>query len=205
MKFLFLAVFLVLATPAFAQESVTADLKKAHGDWSKLERIKFSWTVVPRNMTRTYDWDVKAGQVTVGMGDEAIRIPASGVGLKEPKEIEAHKAFINDSYWLLFEQFIFRDKVSLTSDTGPVPNSDKTARRVRVEYSSGGYTPGDTYRLYVGDDGVVFGWEYFPGGASEARFYMTREAHLTQAGVTVPTVFKQNGEVFIKLDGIELK
>jgi len=204
MRWMVITILLVLATPSYAQ-GTASDIRKAHGDWSKLETIKFSWTVVPRDVTRSYDWDVRAGLVTVKIGEDSIRIPVNGVGLSGEREVDAHKAFINDSYWLLFEQFIFRDKVAMTSDTGPVPGTDMVTRRLRVAYASGGYTPGDAYRLYVGEDGKVFGWEYFPGGGTEPRFFMTRQGHITQSGVTVPTEFRQNGEVFIRLEGVDLR
>ncbi|MEZ4462187.1 MAG: hypothetical protein R3E66_21190 [bacterium] len=41
-------------------------------------------------------------------------IPTSGVGLKDPKDIDAHKAFINDSYWLLFEFHTAWDRVMIS-------------------------------------------------------------------------------------------
>lgn len=205
MRVLSMMLFLLFWTvPVVAQENAKA-LRQAHGDWSSVKRIQFTWTVVPRNVSRTYDWDRTTKMVRVTIADKTVTIPESGQGLKSPEETEAHKAFINDSYWLLFEQFIFRDQVKLTEDRGKAPGGTEEQRRIRVQYASGGYTPGDTYQLYLGADGRVNAWEYFPGGASEARFFVTREGHVKQASIVVPTLFMQGESEFIRIDNLKME
>ena len=47
-----------------------------------------------------------------------------------------------------------------------MPGGKGTARRVVVSYpSQGGYTPGDRYELFVGEDYQVRAWVYHAGGS----------------------------------------
>lgn len=215
MRVLSILVFLMFVSiPVFAQDHAKA-VREAHGDWTEIKRIQFTWTVVPRNVSRTYDWDRKSKTVRVTIGGKTVTISESGVGLKTGEEAEAHKAFINDSYWLLFEQFMFRDQVILTEDSGKGPNitgpnitkkgASEVQRRIRVQYKGGGYTPGDAYMLYLAADGRVKAWEYFPGGAAEPRFYITREGYVSQAGIVVPTRFMQGEAEFIRIDDLKME
>jgi hypothetical protein len=58
--------------------------------------------------------------------------------------------------------------------------------------------------LWVGQDGLTTHWEYFPGGAKEARFLITREGWVEQKGVKVPTLFRKDGKDFIRISGLEI-
>jgi hypothetical protein len=202
---IFLFLVLLLVSSDLMAQGLAEQIREAHGDWADVKSVEFTWTAQARGMSRTYVWDRTTGRVKATIGDTTVDIPATGAGLRETNEIEAHKAFINDSYWLLFEQFIFRDDVELVEGAGKIPGQEGESKWLEVRYSSGGYTPGDTYRLYVNDKGVVFGWAYFPGGQKEPRFYLTREALQTQAGITFPTDFKQDSKTVIKLENVKIR
>jgi hypothetical protein len=69
-------------------------------------------------------------------------------GDEEAKALEdGYARWANDSFWL--NPFTkFRDKGVTLS----IPNEDPSS--LIVAFSSGGVTPGDTYRFYVGEDGI---------------------------------------------------
>ena len=68
-------------------------------------------------------------------------------------------AFTNDNYWLLFPLHAYWDTSAAVTDEGmkKLPAGAGSADLVSVKYPAelGGYTPGDTWDLYVGKDNRV--------------------------------------------------
>ena len=65
---------------------------------------------------------------------------------------------MNDNYWLIFPFHVYWDTSATVTDEGmqKLPLGKGSADKVVVKYpSGGGYTPGDTWTLYVGTDGRV--------------------------------------------------
>jgi hypothetical protein len=81
---------------------------------------------------------------------------------------EVEPAFVNDNYWLLFPLHAYWDTSATVTDQGmkKLPIGNGTARLVSVKYpqEAGGYTPGDTWDLYVGKDNRVQAMVYHRGG-----------------------------------------
>ena len=77
-------------------------------------------------------------------------------------------SFVNDNYWLIFPFHAYWDKSATITDEGmqKLPIGKGTARKVVVKYpaEAGGYTPGDTWELYVGPDYRVQEFVYRRGG-----------------------------------------
>ena len=80
-------------------------------------------------------------------------------------------AFINDNYWLLFPFHAYWDTSATVTDEGmhKLPLGNGSAELVAVKYPAevGGYTPGDTWELYVGKDNRVEYFVYHRGGAKK--------------------------------------
>lgn len=77
--------------------------------------------------------------------------------------------FINDQYWLLFPLHLAWDAdLKLEQRLAqPLPLGGGFADMLQVSYPSvGGYTPGDIYELYLGDDLRIAQWVYRKAGAS---------------------------------------
>ena len=75
--------------------------------------------------------------------------------------------FVNDNYWLLFPFHAYWDTAADVQDKGsqPLPQGSGSAKLISVKYpSDGGYTPGDTWDLYVGSDNRVVQLFYHRGG-----------------------------------------
>jgi hypothetical protein len=81
---------------------------------------------------------------------------------------EIEPSFVNDNYWVFFPFHAFWDKNASAIDQGKfnLPQGPGTAELVPVKYpADGGYTPGDTWDLYVGKDNRVVYFDYHRGGA----------------------------------------
>ena len=174
--------------------------------FGQLERIAFTWIHHPSGTERSYDWDLRARTVTVTTPEGSTVVPSDGYPREELRG--AHSAFINDSYWALFELHLVWDEgvrfESLGEQEVPGFADLGRCRALAVDYASeGGYTPGDRYVLYLGDDGLPLAWAYHRGGSEEPTLVTRRTAWQDVNGVQVPTMFtKSDGSAFISIEGL---
>lgn len=170
--------------------------------WPSVSRIEFEWAHAFKSPPRHYVWDLRKRMVTVTNGDSTVTIPTSGRGLESEAERTAHRTFINDSYWLLFEFRAVWDDAQ-RKELGVVATPFGQLNGHRVAYPAvGGYTPGDHYELYVDGDRVV-GWAYFKGGSSEPTLQTTREGWQQFGPLRLPTKFvRPDGTTLIEMHKI---
>jgi len=155
---------------------------KAHPFDGAAGTIKFSqkWEWNPKTDTVSYegpDMDGKPLQVTY----QRSQLSSQSDAVK--KQVEP--AFINDQYWLLFPLHVIWDRSATVTDDGmqKLPSGEGSAQRVVVKYpSEGGYTPGDTWELYVGDDKRVEQFLYRRGGPKKPSVVIATWADYKKAG-----------------------
>jgi hypothetical protein len=75
----------------------------------------------------------------------------------ESVQKEIDPGFVNDQYWLVFPFHVYWDAGADVQDRGmtKLPLGKGTGRHVVVKFAGGGYTPGDTWELYLGSDDRV--------------------------------------------------
>jgi len=98
---------------------------------------------------------------------------------------EIDPSFLNDQYWVLFPFHIVWDGSPEVTDAGmqKLPLGKGSARRVVVKYpSEGGYTPGDTWTLFVGSDNRVKVLDYHRGGSKKPTEVITTWTDYKLAG-----------------------
>jgi len=95
-------------------------------------------------------------------------------------------AFVNDQYWLLFPLHVAWDGSPKVTDDGmqKMPIGEGSADRIVVKYPAevGGYTPGDTWELYVGADHRVEQFVYHRGGPKKPSVVTATWAGYKKAG-----------------------
>jgi len=105
------------------------------------------------------------------------------------KEIDP--AFINDNYPLLFPLKAYCDTGATVIDQGTynLPVGNGSAELVAVKYlaQAGGYTPGDTWQLYVGKDNRIDYIVYVSGGSKPSLFYGTNAEHKKAVPLLIAT------------------
>jgi hypothetical protein len=162
---------LAIAAPSWAQKAPVADaIAKAYGldSFNQIEQIRYTWTADAFNISRSWVWNVKSGQVSYDGKDKQgkpVKLSYNRSQLdREPAIVksEIDPAFINDQYWLLFPLHLAWDGAKV-EDTGEhkLPLGKGSARRIVVTYpSDGGYTPGDTWELFIGPDNRIRQWSW---------------------------------------------
>jgi len=190
---------LVLVIPSTAQQRapIIEQIAKAYGidSWDQIQAIRYTWNgEIPGvfKLSHSWEWEPKTNKVTFEGKDKDgkpvkvtyIRTELSG----QPDSVknEVDPAFINDNYWLLFPFHAYRDTSATITDQGmqKLPIGSGTARLVVVKYPAegGGYTPGDTWDLYVGKDNRVEQMVYHRGGPKKPSLVTATWAGHKKAG-----------------------
>ena len=173
---------LVLAATSWAQQRppIVEKLAKTYGldSYGQIEAIRYTWNVTLPGVTlsRTWTWEPKTGQITYQGKDKAgkpVKVSYKRSELSsQPANVkdDVDPGFVNDNYWLIFPFHAYWDTGATVTDAGmqKAPIGNGSADKVVVKYPSGvGYTPGDTWTLYVGGDGRVEEFEYGSGDHKE--------------------------------------
>ena len=167
-----------LAATSWAQNSppIAEQIAKVYGldSFSQIEAIRYTFNAEGAlKLSRTWIWEPKTDQVSYDGKDKAgkpvkLKYQRSQVN-SQPTVVkdEIDPAFINDQYNLLFPFHLVWDSSAKVEQTGihKLPLGKGSAKRIVVTYpSAGGYTPGDTWELFVGTDYRIKEWVYHRGG-----------------------------------------
>src|SRR5437879_4801950 len=159
------------ATPDAAQIAKTYGLDSVR----KIEAIRCTWDAqfTGVNLSHSWVWEPKTNKVSYeGKDKDGKPVKVSYLRSELSSQPDAVKnevdpAFVNDNYWLLFPFHAYWDRSATVTDQGmkQLPVGNGSAELVAVKYpSEGGYTPGDTWDLYVGKDNRVEQFAYHRGG-----------------------------------------
>ena len=188
---------LVLAAPSWAQTRprIAQQIAQTYGldGFNKIEAIRYTFNAeLPGvNLSRSWVWQPKSGQVSYeGKDKEGKPVKVSYVRSQldsEPANVreEIDPAFLNDEYNLLFPLHVYWDTDSDVQDMGiqKLPIGKGSAKRVVVKYpAEGGYTPGDTWELFVSSDNRVEEFVYRRGGPKKPSLVMATWAGYKKAG-----------------------
>jgi len=169
------------ATSCSQKHSAVAEpIAKAYGldSYGQVDAIRYTFNVeFPGvNVSHSWVWEPKAGQVSYeGKDKDGKPVKATYVRSQLSSQSDAIKneidpAFMNDNYWLLFPFHAYWDTSANVQDKGQqqLPLGNGSAKLVSAKYpADGGYTHGDTWDLYVGNDNRVEQFVYHRGGSKK--------------------------------------
>jgi len=172
---------LVPAPSSWAQNRppIIEQIAKTYGldSYEKVEAIRYTWNGEITGLfkaSHVWEWEPKTGKVSYeGKDKDGNPVKATFVMSQlnsQPANVKDQIApsFVNDNYWLLFPFHAYWDTSATVTDQGmqKLPIGPGSATLVSVKYpaEAGGYTPGDTWDLYVGADKRVKEMVYHRGG-----------------------------------------
>lgn len=190
---------LVLAATSWAQTRppIIEKLAKTYGfdSWDQVQAIRYSFNLdVPGliKLDHSWEWEPKTGKVTYeGKDKDGKPVKVSYVRSELSSQPDAVKneiepAFVNDNYWLLLPFHFYWDTSANVTDEGmkKLPQGSGSAEKVVVKYpaEAGGYTPGDTWDLYVGKDNRIVQMVYHRGGPKKPSLVIASWAGYKKAG-----------------------
>jgi len=144
------------------------------------------------NISRSWEWEPKTGKVSYEGKDKDGK-PVKVTYLRselssQPDSVknEVDPAFMNDNYTLLFPLKAYWDSSATVIDQGmynlPVGNGSAELVAVKYPAEGGGYTPGDTWELYVGKDNRAEYLAYHRGGPKKPSLLFATWAGHKKAG-----------------------
>jgi hypothetical protein len=161
------------------------------GGWDAWDDTRYvSWNFFGQ---RTHYWDRWTGDLRLEMPKEDDRylvlmnagtregqVWRSGVLVEDPEEAgnllqEAHKLWINDSYWMFMPYKLLDPGVTLKYVGEREMEDGRAADVLDLTFGDGvGYTPQNRYEVFVAkDSGLVEQWSFYPEAAdAEPRFSM---------------------------------
>jgi hypothetical protein len=193
-RFLVLGVLILAATSlAQTRPPIVDQVAKTYGldSFGQIDAIRYTFNIqIPGlNLSRSWVWEPKTNQVSYEGKDKDGK-PVKATYLRsqldsQPANVkdQVDPAFNNDQYWLIFPFHVYWDGADV-QDNGmkKLPLGKGEARQVVVKYGSGGYTPGDTWELYVGSDNRVQEFIYHRGGPLKPSVVITSWAGYKKAG-----------------------
>jgi hypothetical protein len=191
---------LVIASSSWAQTRppIVEQLAKTYGldSFGQIDAIRYTFNLqlpaLKLNLSRTWTWEPKTGQVSYEGKDKDgkvvkvtyVRSQINSAPANVKDEIDP--AFNNDNYWLIFPFHVYWDTSADVQDLGmkKLPLGKASGRLVSVKYppGAGGYTPGDTWDLYLGPSGRVVEFVYHRGGPKKPSNVTTTWAGYKKAG-----------------------
>jgi hypothetical protein len=189
---------LVLAANSWAQQRapILEKIAKTYGldSYGKIDAIRYTWNAqFPGvNVSHSWVWEPKTNKVSYEGKDKdgkPVKVSYTRSDLSsQPDAVknEVDPAFVNDNYWLLFPFHAYWDTSATVTDQGmhKLPLGKGSAELVAVKYPAeiGGYTPGDTWELYVGKDNRVDEFAYHRGGPKKPSLVIATWAGYKKAG-----------------------
>ena len=190
---------LVLAATSWAQERapILDKIAKTYGidSWDQIQAIRYTWNgEIPGlfKLSHMWEWEPKTGKVSYEGTDKdgkPVKVTYDSsqlAGQSDQVKNEVEPSFVNDNYWLVFPFHAYWDKSATVTDQGmkKLPIGTGTARLVSVKYpaEAGGYTPGDTWDLFIGPDNRVKAMAYHRGGDKKPSLVIASWTGYKKAG-----------------------
>ncbi len=185
------------AAPVLAQQrpAIADQIAKTYGldSFSQVEAIRYTFNIDagPLKLSRSWVWEPKTDRISYEGKDKdgkpvTITYLRSQLASQSPFVKEnVDPGFNNDQYWLLFAFHLVWDSGATVQDAGmhKLPLGKGSAKRVVAKYpSDGGYTPGDTWELYVGTDNRIRELVFRHGGSTKPSLVIATWADYKKAG-----------------------
>jgi hypothetical protein len=188
---------LCAAAPVSAQQrpAIADRIAKTYGldSFGQIDAIRYTFTLDAGpafKLSRSWVWEPKTDQISYEGKDKSgnpVKVTYARAQLATQSAFvreEVDPGFFNDQYWLLFPFHLVWDTSAVVRDAGmqKLPLGKGSAEKVVVQYSAGGYTPGDRWELSVGKDGRIRELEFHHGGNAKPAVVLATWADYKKAG-----------------------
>jgi len=183
----------------------------AHGyeNWKTVKKIAFTWNIdrESSHYERSWIWKTKINEVTHISSNDTLTYNRNAM---DSIAYKTNAGFTNDRYWLLAPFNLIWDKANFEYEHTKVakaPISGETMQMLTIVYGNeGGYTPGDAYDFYFGDDYLVREWVFRKENQEEPSMTTTWENYKDINGLHLAIDHKKSeGNFNLYFDGIEIE
>ncbi|MFD0799354.1 hypothetical protein ACFQZJ_17920 [Maribacter chungangensis] len=182
-------------------KSIPEQVAIANGfaNWATVNKITFTFNVDrgDSHFERTWSWAPKTNDVVFMTREDTIAYNRKAVDTVLAK---TDAGFINDKFWLLAPYQLVWDKNGYRYEheaTATAPMSQEPMQKLTIVYGSeGGYTPGDAYDFYFGDDFIIKEWAFRKGNQEAPNMVTSWEDYKDFKGLNIATKHKRADEDF---------
>lgn len=157
------SVLLSLPAISAAQQlpPVAKQMAKTFGldSFGKVEAIRYTFAIPGLVPPRTWEWNPNTDTVTYeatdkdGKATKVIYKRSEVDSQSDVVKTQIDPGFVNDQYWLFLPFHVTWDGATVTDEgMQETPLGKTSAHKIVVKYAASGYSPGDTWDLYVGPD-----------------------------------------------------
>ena len=177
------------------EETILLKVANANGfnNWKNVKEIKFTFNV-DRDTThfeRDWTWKPKTNDITASSAKDTISYNWSDM---DSVAYKTNGGFINDKFWLLAPYQLVWDADNITHShekEAEAPMSKKSMQKLTIVYGNeGGYTPGDAYDFYFGDDLIIREWVFRKSNQAETSMITSFEDYKMINGLNISTMHK---------------
>jgi hypothetical protein len=165
------SMLLLLPAMAGAQQlpPVAQQMARTFGldSFGKVEAIRYTFSIPGLVPPRTWEWHPKTDTVSYEGKDQegkTMKITYQRSQIDSQSDLvksQIDPGFVNDQYWLLLPLHVAWDGATVTDEgMHETPLAKTSAQKIVVKYAASGYSPGDTWDLYVGPDKRVVEMTY---------------------------------------------
>ena len=193
------------------ESTILEKVAMAHGyeNWKDVSSIKFTFNVdrEDSHFERTWMWKTDSNEVTMMTSEDTISYNRKAV---DSTMASTDAGFVNDKYWLLAPFQLVWDQNNFTyehTENVEAPIAKTPMHKLTIVYDNeGGYTPGDAYDFYFGDDYVVKEWAYRKQNQAEPNTITTWEDYKTMDGLQIGMMHKRpESDVTLYFTGVEVE
>ena len=193
----FTVLALILAAPSWAQTrpAIAEQIAKTYGldSFGQIEAIRYTFNLqLPGvNISRSWVWEPKTNKISYDGKDKdgkpvKVTYERTQLGSQSDAVKQVDSMFNNDQYWLVFPFHVYWDSSAQVNDMDmqKLPLGKGSARQVLVKYpaAAGGYTPGDTWELFLAPNNRVEEFKYARGGSQKPSVVIATWAGYKKAG-----------------------
>ena len=171
--------------------TIAEKIANAHGirNWDNVSKIDFTFNVdrSENHFERSWQWEPKKNTITMISSKDTVRYNRMKM---DSIIMKTDGSFINDKYWLLAPFNLIWDEGTTISEPAKeiAPISKEEMHKITLTYTGdGGYTPGDAYDFYYGDDFLIKEWIFRKGNAPEPSLVTTYEEYKDFNGIKIAT------------------
>lgn len=180
------------------QISILQKIANAHGyeNWTGVNDIGFTFNVDrdTSHFERAWHWKIAEHRVTSISEEDTISYSRTAI---DSTLFKVDSGFINDKYWLLAPFNLVWDQENFSFSEQPdtiAPISKETMHKLTIIYGNeGGYTPGDAYDFYFGDDYIIREWVFRKSNQPEPSLITSWEDYENIGGLELSTSHIKEG------------
>lgn len=190
--------------------SILDKVAHAHGfnEFKNVKEIAFTFNVDrdSSHFQRSWVWITLTNDITAISQNDTVTYNRQDMDSTATK---INGGFINDKYWLMAPFNLVWDKKNITYDHQndvPAPISKNPMQKLTIVYGNeGGYTPGDAYDFYFGDDYIIKEWIFRKSNQEEPSLVTTWEKYVDINGLKISEMHqKEDGSFKLYFTNIKI-